>query len=366
MRISRWASWALCAGLLALLVGCAAAPETRQADRTPGEAALAREKIVEQRRLSDQTITDLIPDQQPGCSAAVAKQGAVVWAGAAGLADLAAGTPVSTATRFDIASISKQFTATAVLMLQREGLLSLADPIGVYVDDLPAWGATVTLDQLMHQTSRIPDYWVELQEVGIGFSQPADQATTLDAIRREDELEPGAGFLYSNSNYVLLAEVVGRVSGDALPNFLAERMFVPLGLDMVLAPTRSGSDIALSYDDKLQLQIAGWSSYGHTGVIATPSELARWGDQYRAGGFIKEDYADGAVDDGEGELYAAGINIETDGDLSHTGRMGGYISDFTVSADRETVIAVMCNGHLSNRFPIADALWAIWDPPSGI
>jgi len=366
VKISPWAALALGAGLLALLAGCAAAPETRLADRTPGEAALAKEKIVEQRRLSDKAIGELVPDQQPGCSAAVAKQGAVVWAGAAGLADLAAGTPASTATRFDIASISKQFTATAVLMLQREELLSLADPIGAYVDDLPAWGATVTLDQLMHQTSRIPDYWVELDEVGIGFGQPADQETTLDAIRREDELEPGTGFLYSNSNYVLLAEVVGRVSGQALPDFLAKRIFVPLGLDMVLAPTVTGSDIALSYDDKLQLQIAGWTSYGHTGIITTPSELARWGDQYRAGDFIKEDYADGAVDDGDGEQYAAGINIETDGDLSHTGRMGGYVSDFTVSADRETVIAVMCNGHLSNRFPIADALWAIWDPPSGL
>ncbi len=334
-------------------------------DRTPGEAALAKEKIVEQRRLSDKTLAQLVPDQQPGCSAAVAKQGAVVWAGAAGLADLATGTPVSTATRFDIASISKQFTATAVLMLQRERLLSLADPIGAYVDDLPEWGETVTLDQLIHQTSRIPDYWVELDEVGIGFSQPADQETTVDAIRREDQLEPGAGFLYSNSNYVLLAEVVGRVSGQSLPDFLAKRIFAPLDLDMVLAPTLTGSDIALSYDDKLQLQTAGWTSYGHTGIITTPSELARWGDQYRAGDFIKEDYAIGAVDNGDGEQYAAGINIEADGDLSHTGRMGGYVSDFTVSADRGTVIAVMCNGHLSNRFPIAEALWAIWDPPRG-
>jgi hypothetical protein len=93
--------------------------------------------------------------------------------------------------------------------------------------------------------------------------------------------------------------------------------------------------------------------------------LARWGDQYRAGDFIKGDYAVGAVNDGDGELYAAGINIEADGELSHTGRMGGYVSAFTVSADRETVIVVMCNGHLSNRFPIADALWAIWDPPRG-
>jgi CubicO group peptidase (beta-lactamase class C family) len=111
-----------------------------------------------------------------------------------------AGVPVTTTTRFDMASISKQFTATAILMLQREGSLGLGDPISAYVDALPAWGSSVTLEQLMHQTSRIPDYWVELDEAGIGFSDPADQATTVAAIRRETALEPGEGFLYSNSN----------------------------------------------------------------------------------------------------------------------------------------------------------------------
>ncbi|HOY82201.1 MAG TPA: serine hydrolase domain-containing protein, partial [Rhodoglobus sp.] len=266
-----------------------------------------------------------------------------------------------------IASVSKQFTATAILMLQREGKLTLADPIANYVDGLPDWGASVTLDQLMHQTSRIPDYWVELDDIDIGFSDFADQAMTVDAIRRETELEPGTGFLYSNSNYVLLAEVVARVSGQALPDFLAERIFTPLGLEMVLAPTLHAADIALSYDDDIQLQEAGWTSYGHTGIITTASELARWGDQYRAGDIIQDDFSVGAVDEGEegpGELYAAGINIEPNGDLKHTGRMGGFITDFTVSADRHTTIAVMCNGHLSNRFPIATALWTIWDPHS--
>jgi CubicO group peptidase (beta-lactamase class C family) len=307
-----------------------------------------------------------VPADQPGCSAAVGVDGDVVWAGAAGLADLSSGTPVTTATRFDIASVSKQFTATAILMLQREGLLSVSDPIGHYVDRLPPWGATVTLDQLIHHTARVPDFWVELDDVGIGFAQGADQQTTLDAIRRETKLEPGEGYTYSNSNYVLLAEVVARVSGQALPDFLATRVFEPLGLDMVVAPTLKGPDIARSYGDSLELQESGWTAYGHTGIITTASELARWGDQYKAreGDLVQDDFAIGAVDEGAGELYAAAIDIEVDGDLNHTGRWGGYVSDFTVSEDRHTTIDVLCNGHLSNRFGIADALWEIWDPPT--
>jgi len=328
------------------------------------------QKSAEERRLedlslrSDAIIADLVAATQPGCSAAVGILGEVAWAGAAGLADLSTGAPVTTETRFDIASISKQFTATAILMLQREGKLALSDAIGQYVPGMPGWADTVTLDQLIHHTARIPDFWVELDDIGIGFGGAADQATTLAAIARETELEPGEGYLYSNSHYVLLAEVVAKVAGQTLPEFLAERIFTPLDLDMVVAPTLQGDDIARSYDDNGQLQVGGWTSYGHTGIITTPSELARWGDQYREGDIIQPDFATGAVPEGAGELYAAGIDIEVDGDLNHTGRWGGYVSDFTVSADRDTTIAVACNGHLANRFGIADALWAIWEPHS--
>ncbi|MEO5921274.1 MAG: serine hydrolase domain-containing protein [Pseudolysinimonas sp.] len=363
MRSSRRVTRGLLAcAAVAVLAGCAAAPN-RVAHDTPIAGTMARDRIAEQSLLSDEAVASLVPATEPGCSAAVGVGGSVIWAGAGGLADLAAGTPVTTATRFDIASVSKQFTATAILMLQRDGLLSVSDPIGAYVDGLPSWGGTVTLDQLIHHTSRIPDFWVELDEVGIGFADPADQAATVKAIARETKLEPGSGYEYSNSNYVLLAEVVHRVSGLTLPDFLAQRIFEPLGLAMVVAPTLHAPDIARAYGDTLQLEESGWTAYGHTGIITTPSELARWGDQYRTGPMVQDDFSVGAVDEGAGELYAAAIDIEVDGDLNHTGRWGGYVSDFTVSADRDTTIAVICNGHLSNRFGLAAALWTIWDPP---
>jgi len=355
--------------LAGVFVAVALAPthmRVREAAHTPIAATVARDAAMADKvKRSDDAVTKLVNATQPGCSAAVARHGRVVWAGAGGLADLATKTPDTTTTRFDIASVSKQFTATAILMLQRDGKLKLGDPIGKYVDGLPAWGETVTLDQLMHHTSRIPDYWVELGKVGIGFSQTATQQTTLDAIRREKKLDPGTGYEYSNSNYVLLAEVVGNASGTPLPQFLADRIFTPLGLAMVVAPTLKAPDVALSYDDTMQLQQSGWTAYGYSGIITTPSELAKWGDQYRAGTIIQDDFAVGAVDEGAGEKYAAGMDIQVNGGLNHTGRIGGYVTDFTVSKDRETVIAVMCNGHTSNRWGLTDALWKIWDPTSG-
>ncbi|MFM9877904.1 MAG: serine hydrolase domain-containing protein [Rhodoglobus sp.] len=367
MRLSRRAGPAILAAALAVvLAGCATAPPAQpRAGVAVASAEAARaDRIAEQSRLSDSVIESLVPDDGPGCSAAVAMYGRVIWAGAAGLADIDGGIPMTTDTRFEMGSVSKQFTATAILMLQREGLLSLSDTIGTYVDGMPDWADTITLDQLIHHTSRIPDFWVELDSVGIGFTDPADQATTLAAIARETELEPGSGYTYSNSNYVLLAEVVARVSGMPLADFLAERIFSPLDLDIVLAPGLDAPDIALSYDDAVQLQEGGWTSYGHVGIISTPSELAKWGDQYRAGDIIQDDFLVGAVDEGAGEVYAAGMDVEVDGDLNHTGRWGGYISDFTVSADRTKTIVVACNGHRSDRFGIVDALWAIWDPHS--
>jgi CubicO group peptidase (beta-lactamase class C family) len=339
---------------------------TREAAHRPVAATSARDAaLVSKKATSDQAVSTLVDATRPGCSAAVARLGRVVWAGAGGLADLATKAPDTTSTRFDIASLSKQFTATAILTLQHEGKLTLSDPIAAYVDGLPAWGATITLDQLMHHTSRIPDYWIELAKEGIGFSQVADEQTTLNAIRREKKLDPGTGFEYSNSNYVLLAEVVGRVSGTPLPTYLADHIFTPLGLAMVVAPTLQAPDVALSYDDNLQLQQSGWTAYGYTGIITTPSELARWGDQYRAGDIIPADFEVGAVDDGTGEKYAAGIYTQSNGGLNHSGRIGGYITEFAVSRDRKTVIVVMCNGHTSNRWGLTDALWKIWDPTSG-
>jgi CubicO group peptidase (beta-lactamase class C family) len=335
-------------------------PARTEAHRPVGATLVRAAELAAHKSDSDQAIATLVNAAQPGCSAAVAKRGQVIWAGAGGLADLATKTPDTTSTRFDIASVSKQFTATAILMLQREGKLELSDPIAKYVSGLPAWGATITLDQLMHHTSRIPDYWVELDKEGIGFTQAASQQTTLNAIRREKKLSTATGFEYSNSNYVLLAAVVEKVSGMPLPTYLADHIFTPLGLKMVVAPTLVAPDVALSYDDDLQLQVGGWTAYGYSGIITTPSELARWGDQYRAGDIIRPDFAVGAVDEGNGVKYGAGIDILSNGRLTHSGRIGGYISDFTVSRDRQTVIAVMCNGHTSPRSGLVAALWKIW------
>ncbi len=341
---------------IVLLGGCA--PSTP--DAVPVVRAHSGDEHDKRPLLSDTVVETALDGTGPGCSAAVAVNGEVRWAHAKGIADLATGAPITTDTRFDIASVTKQFTATAILLLQREGKLSLSEPVGTYLDGLPAWGDTITLEQLMHHTSHLRDYWMRLEADGYTFGDHVPYAEVVGAIARVRTLEPGTGYLYSNSNYVLLAEVVRQVSGQALPDYLASQVFGPLGLNMELTPNLRAPDVALSYDDNNQLQLSGWEIVGPSEIYATATELARWGDQYRESTIIQDDFETGAVDNGEGGRYGAGINIHESGALRHDGRIGGHITTFRVSPDRETTVVVTCNGHLVPRTAIADDLWELW------
>ncbi|MBX9472848.1 serine hydrolase domain-containing protein [Microcella sp.] len=350
------------------LAGCAVEREpVPQLAKVPLSTDTGVQRTAKLVTLSDELMATFLEPDRPGCSAAVGVTGEVVWAAAGGLADLTTGDPLTTETRFDMASISKQFTATSVLVLEREGSLSLDDPLSAHVDGLPQWADEVTLEQLMHHTARVPDFWIELEAEGVGFTDAAEHATVLAAIARTDELLPGEGYAYANSHYVLLAEVVEAVSGQSFPQFLAERLTSPLALDLSVDPGLTAPDVATPYDTDDTLLRGGWAAYGHSGIVTTPTELVRWGDQYRLGELVQADVVAGAaivLDDEQpnGELYAAGIRIEPDGSLYHSGRWGGYISDLTITPDRETVIAVACNGRGAPRFEIADALRELWAP----
>jgi CubicO group peptidase (beta-lactamase class C family) len=362
--------WPLLAIGALLLGGCTATPP--QPERAP-VAAVPTAPPDARVAQSDELMASMFDPTLPGCSAAVGVHGEVIWAGAVGTADLASGAALTTATRFDIASLTKQFTATAVLMLQRQGLLSLSDPIGRYVPGLPSTVRSITLDALMHHTSHIPDYWVKLGEWGYGFTTPATQADAVRAIAAVSRLDKGTGYVYSNSNYIRLAEVITAVSGVPYAQYLDDTIFTPLGLKLQIDPVLQAPDIAVGYDDDTQPTRNAWAFYGAFGTFTTPTELAIWGDQYRDGSdVIGNDFVTGAVDSGkpgeasEGRVYAAGMNINADGSLRHDGRMGGFISAIKVSPDRESTVVVMCNAHLADRSGVVDGLWKIWvDPDPG-
>ena len=296
-----------------------------------------------------------VPADGPGCSAAAAVDGQVVWADARGLADVAAGTPLTTGTRFDIASVSKQFTAAAVLLLSFDGAVALTDPVSAHVSGLPDWADRVSIDQLIHHTSGIPDYDLLLTLDGVPLTTPTTQQDALDALAEVTDLrpEPGTTHEYSNSNYLLLAEVVKAASGQALPEFLATRVFTPLDLEMAVQPGGRPADVAVGYQ---QLNRAlspihpQWQQVGDGSILTTPTELVRWADNYRTGRvggspLLKavEDGSVATVNDPQAPRYGAGIYLLPDGSLGHYGGWAGHVSVLSIAPDRRTAIAASCN-----------------------
>lgn len=318
---------------------------------------------------SQDVLDEAIKPDQPGCSAAVGMDGNVAWTGARGIANLATGAEITTATVFDIGSTSKQFTADAILLLVQAGKLALSDPSSQHVSGLPEWATSVTVAQLMHHTSGIPDYLGLLETE---FTEPSTQDDALKAIAAVPKLEfePGSKFDYSNSNYLLLAEIVRQVSGKPLPDFLSAEIFQPLGLAMVMTEKPNVPNKAVSYrksdSGKYEVDDSPWEEIGDGGIQTTPTELVRWADNYRTGKvggqtLLAAELA-GAVETQPGgkTRYGAGIEVHADGALDHNGSWAGFRTQFWISEDRHTSLAVSCNTESQDPAPIAKSLRHLW------
>lgn len=310
---------------------------------------------------------------EPGCAAAVGIDDDIVWEGAVGLAVLDPPKPIDATTIFDIASTSKQFTATAVLLLVEEGLLDLDDSLSSVVAGLPAWAETTTLAHLLHHQSGIPDYTDLLEQ---DYDERTTAEDALATLRQVEELDfdPGSAFEYSNSGYFLLSLVVESVSGDPLPELLDEQVFTPLGLDAVMDPVPDLDGRAASYaseGDGFVTADSRWEQTGDGGVQTTPRELVRWAREYWEPTLGGEDLLSGrtagAVDDGDGARYGAGIVISEDEDgrtvLSHAGSWAGFVSDLMIMPEERIAVAVTCNLDEHDPTEMAGELLDLWAGP---
>lgn len=308
---------------------------------------------------SDALLSALIPTGGPGCSGAVTIDGELVWAGQSGLADVESGIAIGPTTRFDIASVSKQFTGLVTLRLAEAGTLTLGDPLDTHLGGLPDWASSVTIDDLLHHTSGIPDYTGLLLDAGFSFEETTRQSDALDALANTElEFGPGERFSYSNSNYVLLASIIEAVTGEGFGIVLEREAFGDA--DLRLEPAPAAPDVAISYEGGAESH-PGWLQVGDGSIVASASELARWGAIYaRTTDPTVQAMTEGAVDDGAGGHYGAGIGIQPDGSLVHSGAWAGFVTLFGVSADRSTVIALSCNSPDLALEPVSSGLLEIW------
>ncbi len=219
----------------------------------------------------------------PGASLLVLKDGKALVRRGYGRADLERGIAAGTDTNYRLASVSKQFTAAAILLLAQDGTLSIDDPVKRWLPSLPAVADAISLRQLLAHTSGVLDYE---DLMGASWQGQIRDAGVLALLERENRLyfPPGTAYRYSNSGYALLALVVERASGMDFPAFLHARIFAPLGMRDSLAYVAGGRDVphrAWGYSQAAQ----GWertdqNSYsavlGDGGIYSSIDDLARW------------------------------------------------------------------------------------------
>lgn len=248
-----------------------------------GEPALSADRSTAVDRLMHDYLGEV-----PGASVLVVLDGQVMLRRCYGLADVEAGVPVSPRSNYRLASVTKQFTAAAILLLAEDGRLSLDDPLKRWLPSLPAAADAVTLRQLLAHTSGLIDYE---DHVPSGFQGQLHDIDVLRILERLDRtyFNPGHGYRYSNSGYALLALVTGEASGVDFPDFLAQRIFRPLGMHASVAHRADLDTVAhraYGYSRSEDVPGAGrWirtdqdrtsATLGDGGIYSSIDDLAKW------------------------------------------------------------------------------------------
>jgi CubicO group peptidase (beta-lactamase class C family) len=319
----------------------------------------------------DELLAPFTPDK-PGLAALVSVGGEVVFERYLGGADLEHGAPVTAATRFHVASVSKQFTAFAVLLEAEAGRVDLEADIHVYLPELADFGAPVTVSQLAHHTGGLRDQWELLMLSGTPIDGLIRQSAIVEIAARQRGLNfpPGTDFRYSNTGYALLAEIVARTSGKPFWRYLDEAVLAPLGMTETLVysdATRLLRGRAMSYrvtpSGEVRLVRLNYANYGATSLNTTPRDLAKWTRELLhprlfPAALIQRMTTPGALSDGTPLNYGFGIMRAAPGGrpaLSHGGADAGYRAACNSFPGHDATVVVLSNG-AADVGAIADAL----------
>lgn len=296
----------------------------------------------------------------PGCALSVMRDHKIIYERGYGMADLDHNVPITPGTVFHVASMSKQFTAASILLLAQEGKLSLDDPVRKYIPELPDFGTPVTIREMLHHTSGLRDQWDLLGLSGWRVSE--DRITDADVLyvvshQRALNFPPNTRYLYSNTGFTLLAQIVARVSGESFRKFTTERIFGPLG--MKSTHFRDDFDeivknMAYGYDpagDTFRLSVTNYDTVGATSLLTTVEDLALWDENFytpRVGGpgLVQQQLERGKLNDGTQINYAAGLVVTQYRGLNvvdHGGADAGYRSDLIRFPDQHLSVACLCN-----------------------
>ena len=296
----------------------------------------------------------------PGCAVGVYQGDRIALSRAYGMANLDHDVPLSPSSVFHVASVSKQFTATAILLLAQDGKLSLDDEARKHVTELPDFGKRITIRHLLHHTSGIRDQWSLLGLAGWRYSRDLiTDGDVLALLSRQKDLnfDPGERHLYSNSGYTLLATIVSRVSGKSFREFTTERIFAPLGMTKTHFRDSFNEIVknqAYGYSrlrDTFQLSTTNFDTAGATSLLTTVEDLAKWHanfDKRTVGGdaLAAAMLQRGTLNNGQTLDYASGLTHGTYRGVptvGHGGADAGYRSAILRFPEQRVGIAVLCN-----------------------
>ncbi len=308
----------------------------------------------------DELFAGFAEQPSPGCAVAVVERGRVILARGYGLADLDRQTPITPRTVFEIASLSKQFTAASVLLLAERGRLSLNDDVRRYLPELPRYDATITLNHLLHHTSGLPSYIDLLVRSGKRYQDVTTDADALAALAGQPRLEfpPGAAFKYSDTGYFLLSLVVRRATGKTLREFAAENLFAPLGMsdtqildDSTRRIPRRAAAYSPAAGGGFQGNESNWEQTGDGAVNTTVLDLARWDGNFYSGAVGGKTLIDamttpGSLAGGRPLSYGGGLFLDRFHGLRrvrHPGSWGGYCAELMRLPDQGLSVITLCN-----------------------
>lgn len=318
----------------------------------------------------------------PSASIAIVKDGQVVYVKAYGDARIDPKTPATPQMRYSIGSISKQFTAAAILLLQEQGKLSLDDKVAKYVPNLTR-ANEVTIRQLLSHTSGYQDYWPQDYVMPM-MLQPTTAQKIMDMWARKPlDFEPGTKWQYSNTNYVIAGVIIEKVARMPLLQFLQEKVFTPLGMKSVsdtdqakLGDTDPTGYLRYALGPLRPAPKEGKGWLFAAGELAMPAEdLAKWDisiidQKLMKPSSYRELSTDVLLKNGLGTHYGLGVDVNSQAGhraLSHGGEVSGFTAQNIVFPDDRAAVIVLTNQDAASASGaiasgIAPLLFATTDP----
>lgn len=306
------------------------------------------------------SITNLYDPGKPGAQLSVLKNGQLIYSKAWGLAELEHRVPLTTETLIEAGSVSKQFTAAAILLLEKQGELSLNDHVSKYFPALGIYGHPILIRHLIHHTSGIRE-WGDVAELG-GWPKTLriinnQEVATIICRQKKLNSIPGERFQYSNSNYILLTLIVEKVSGLSFAAFTDQFIFKPAGMQHSQWRTNYQKVVSYrsqAYDMKngnYLLAMPENNIHGSGGLLTTAEDLTKWSDFYLSGKlggesmFNRQTGLD-TLSNGDLNQYAAGMFVttyRTKRIFQHGGATAGYRAKLVSLPDAGISVAWLSN-----------------------